>query len=55
MKILGRRLSSLSPAGSPLRHQAKPSVAVVADDRRVDVMLTATGSDRLLPARETPI
>ncbi|XP_043240966.1 uncharacterized protein LOC122391267 isoform X5 [Amphibalanus amphitrite] len=55
VKIIGRRLSSLSPAGSPLRRQAKPSVAVVADDRRVDVLLTASGTDRLLPAHETPI
>ena len=55
VKILGRRLSSLSPAGSPLRRQPKPSVAVVADDRRVDVLVTASGTDRLLPAHETSI
>ncbi|XP_037083632.1 uncharacterized protein LOC119104014 isoform X2 [Pollicipes pollicipes] len=55
VKILGRRLSSLSPGASPLRRQPKPSVAVVADDQRVDVLLTAVSADDVTRLDETRI
>jgi len=55
VKILGRRLSTLSPATSPRRRQPKPSVAVVADDRHVDVLLTPANVSDVLRLEETRI